>query len=180
MLMAVALASGSFVLAGILSSSADRQLVDKASLYIGSDLAINLIGSAEAPAAIADRATVVRRLDTTLDGDPVDVLGIDLETFARAVNWRDDAASRPLAELLDEIRWHGEGAIPAVLVADDAPDIGSTLVVETGANRSEVVAAGRRRCRVLPRVQAGHDAGRGRSVGVGRRRTGGGHLDLGA
>jgi hypothetical protein len=139
MLTAVALASGSFVLAGILSASADQQLTDKASLYIGSDLAINVIGPADVPSSVADRATAVQRITITLNGDPVDVLGIDLDTFERAVIWRADAASRPLSKLLQEIRWTDDGSsIPALFVGDSPPAVGTTLVVEAGANRQEI------------------------------------------
>ena len=138
MLLAVALASGSFVLAGILSASADQQLVDKASVYLGSDLAINLNGAAEVPASFADRATAVQRVDGNFGDVAVDVLGIDPNTLAAAVHWRDDAADQSLNDLLDSIRWHeGDTVVPAIVIGDGAPDVGQSLVVVSGAARRE-------------------------------------------
>lgn len=139
MMLAVALASGSFVLAGILSSSAQRQLHDKASLFIGSDLAINLNGTAPVPHGLVGQATSVGRTAVSTDdpsvSDPVEVLAIDLDTFADAVTWRDDASDASLDELLDLLRWQpGDTRVPAVAVADDLPAMGAELRVTSGAD----------------------------------------------
>jgi len=115
---AVALATACSLLAVVLTRTAQRELDDKATIFVGSDLAMNVKETAVVPSALADRATAVVRLVGDLDGRKVDILGVDPATFARAVHWSDRASTRSLPSLLDAIDAPTAPAdgIPAIVV----------------------------------------------------------------
>jgi len=123
MVLAVALAAACFTLAGVLSASAERELVDKSSTFIGSDMSIAVQGAAAVPTGLVDRATVVVRMDGRMNGVSVDVLGVDPSTFERAAIWRRDASPSSLQGLLTsvgpaEIAADGSTTLPAIVVGD--------------------------------------------------------------
>lgn len=119
-LLASAFAAGCVVLSSTLLVSAQRQLVDKATTFIGSDEAVRLIDPIDLPAALTDRSTVVGRLDGYVDGANVDILAVDPDTFLRAVYWRDDPVLADLPDLLEQL-------------AD--PDAAAVVVVGSAADR---------------------------------------------
>ncbi|MDO8364617.1 MAG: hypothetical protein Q7V88_17130 [Actinomycetota bacterium] len=131
---AVALAAGSFVAASALSEGARRQLVDKADVYVGSDLAVNIYDDPNLPADVAARSTFVLTADGKVDGKPVDLYGIDPATFAGVARLRDDASSRSLAELVGLIGQVGQvgqvaRGLPAALAVGRTFAAGDTVSV---------------------------------------------------
>jgi putative ABC transport system permease protein len=122
-LLATALAGGSFTLARTLTDSTAVLLHDKASTYIGSDLALTTRDVRPLPAALSANGTVVVRAEGHSGEQSVDVLGVDPVTFARAVHWRDDAGP-PLRDLLATLDAPSaaSGAMPAVVVGGALPD----------------------------------------------------------
>lgn len=103
LIAAVALATACSLLAIVLTSTAQRELDDKATIFVGSDLSINVKESAVVPPALADRATAIARLIGDLDGRKIDILGVDPTTFERAVHWTSTASSSSLPSLLRAI-----------------------------------------------------------------------------
>ena len=129
LVLAIALATGTYVVAGALTTSAEQTLKDKAATFLGSDLVVETVDPGPLPRQLADRATVVARRPLRSGDYGVDLLAVDTKTFARAVRWRDDAASRPLDGLLDDLRHSGAtgDAVPAIVVGRplDTPDLHS-------------------------------------------------------
>lgn len=117
-LSASAFAAGCLVLSSTLLSSAERQLVDKATTFIGSDASVRLVDPIDVPAALATRSTLVGRIDGRADGHVVAVLVVDTSTFLDAVHWRDDAELADLPHLLDLLD-DGDGS-DALVVGDVA------------------------------------------------------------
>jgi putative ABC transport system permease protein len=80
----VALAGYSAAVTGSLRLTLDA----KAAMILGSDTVATLSRPVEVPAAVADRATLVLRLDRVPVGDlQVDVIGVDPDTFGRGAFW---------------------------------------------------------------------------------------------
>lgn len=124
---AVSLAAGSFVAASALSDGARRQLVDKAAVYVGSDLAITVYDEPALPADIAARSTTVVTAGGKVGGDRVDVYGVDPAMFASVAVLRADAADRPLAALVELLS--GQGDAPAALAVGSELQLGDTVSV---------------------------------------------------
>ncbi len=118
--LASAFAAGCLVLSTTLLVSAEQQLVDKATTFVGSDLSVRIIDDIEMPAGLADRATVVGRVTGNVDGTPVSILAIDPATFAGAVHWKDDPELDGLPGLLERLAAAGDRA--GVIVVGDVPD----------------------------------------------------------
>ena len=138
LLLATALAVASLVSARVLTDSAVQALADKARTFLGSDVAIGVNEPADAlGAADAARTTTVARQDVRAGELSVQVLGVDLDTFARAAAWRGDEASTSLAGVLGRLRGSGaNGAVRAIVVGTALPETelrgpgGSRLAVE--------------------------------------------------
>ena len=94
-LLATALAAGSFTVATLLTDSTAVVLSEKAAVFLGSDLSIATRGISSLPPPFDSIGTVVTRTQGHSGSQAVDLLGIDPTTFARAVHWRDDASDRP-------------------------------------------------------------------------------------
>jgi hypothetical protein len=121
---AIALASGTYVVAGALTASAEQSLDDKAGVFLGSDLVLTTGDVSPLPEALADQATIVQRSLLRSGSYGVDLLGVDAGSFERAVTWRGDATGRSLASTLDAIQWDGrEGPVPAIVVGRDLDDL---------------------------------------------------------
>ncbi len=118
-ILASAFAAGCLVLSSTLLVSAQRQLIDKATTFIGSDQSIRLGESVSLPAVLADRATVIGRLSGKADDQIVSILAIDPSTFLRGVHWLDDPELDDLAALVQRLRVRGQRA--AAIVVGDLP-----------------------------------------------------------
>ena len=122
MVLATALAAGSFALAHTLTDSARTMLHDKATTFIGSDEAVTTDAVRPLPAPFDAYGTVVLRAQGHSGDRSVDVLGVDPATFARAVHWRNDAADRSLPSVLTTLSTAGStGATPAIVVGGTLP-----------------------------------------------------------
>ncbi len=97
--LAAAFIAGLAVLATSSTASAEQSLRDKSRTFNGSDLVVRVLGDGQVPAGLADRATIVRRLNVKDADGSVDVIGIDTATFGRGVHWLDGAAGRRLADV---------------------------------------------------------------------------------
>jgi hypothetical protein len=119
-LLASAFAAGCLVLSSTLLVSAERQLLDKATTYVGSDESIRVFDELGIPTSLSDRATIVGRTDGRVEGTSVAVLAIDLSSFLDAVHWRGDPELSRLPDLLEQLGRAG-ARTPAIVVGD-VPD----------------------------------------------------------
>ena len=122
LVLASALAAGSFAVSTILTDSAKNLLADKAGTYLGSDLIVTTSQVAPLPAGLADAGTVVVRTQAHSGDLSVDVLGVDPKTFARAVRWRADAADQSLDDLLAAVAHPSPGPLPAIIAGGKITD----------------------------------------------------------
>jgi putative ABC transport system permease protein len=124
-LLATALAAGSFTLAQLLTDSTASQLSEKAAVFLGSDLELTTRDITTLPAPFDKTGTIVTRSQGRSGSQSVDLLGIDHTTFALAVHWRDDAADRPLADLVNAVGTDDGSAlpdaVPAIVVGGTLP-----------------------------------------------------------
>ena len=127
-LLATALAAGSFTLARLLTDSTGVLLSEKATVFLGSDLLITARDVTVLPPPFDATGTVVARSEGHSGAQSVDLLGIDHSTFARAVKWRGDASDRSLEQLVTAVRLPGRQAtgastsVPAIVVGGSLPD----------------------------------------------------------
>ncbi|MFM2078271.1 MAG: hypothetical protein RJA49_2161 [Actinomycetota bacterium] len=129
-LAATFLAVGCFVTSVVLSASAERQLADKALTFVGADESIDVLDPIPVPEWLVGTATMTARIDGTVDGTPVDVLGVDSAELANAATLRGDAAGRSLNELVAGLGPAGpDGSLPALLVT--APSDWTAIDVRT-------------------------------------------------
>lgn len=123
---ASAMAVGVLVYAATLTLSLRTTLEAKARVAIGGDAAVNLNGDQPVPEALDGSATKVWRLK---QGDDVDVIGVDPETFADAAFWDDSFSSESLPALLDRLAPvdpAGGQRVPAIVAGGSLPE-GSTV-----------------------------------------------------
>ncbi|MEY2553887.1 MAG: putative transport system permease protein, partial [Ilumatobacteraceae bacterium] len=126
--LATALAAGSFTLARLLTDSTSVFLQDKASTFLGSDLAIVSHDILVLPAPFDETGTLVARAQGHSGTQSVDLLGVDRATFARAVHWRADASNYTLEQLLEGLApgtgtgFDASHPIPALVVGGTLPD----------------------------------------------------------
>ncbi|MGZ4738647.1 MAG: hypothetical protein ACXVLM_05350 [Ilumatobacteraceae bacterium] len=124
--LATALAAGSFTLARLLTDSTSVLLSEKAATFIGSDLSITTRDIPVLPAPFDTIGTVVTRTEGHSGSQSIDLLGIDQATFTRAVHWRDDASTRSLHELVTAVALApgqpSSEPVPAIVVGGTLPD----------------------------------------------------------
>jgi putative ABC transport system permease protein len=120
-LLATALAAGSFTVARLLTDSTGVLLGEKASVFLGSDLSMTTLNISTLPPPFDAIGTVVTRTQGHSDLQAVDLLGIDPKTFERAVHWRDDASARSLHDLIGKLGSSTAGPIPAIVVGGTLP-----------------------------------------------------------
>ncbi|HZX55188.1 MAG TPA: hypothetical protein VFE86_10935, partial [Ilumatobacteraceae bacterium] len=120
-LLATALAAGSFTVARLLTDSTSVLLTEKASVYLGSDLAMITRGATKLPAPFDATGTIVTRTQGKSGSQSVDLLGIDPDTFVHAIRLRGDASDESLAQLVDAVGKGGTPA-PAIVVGGTLPD----------------------------------------------------------
>jgi putative ABC transport system permease protein len=125
-LLATALAAGSFTLARLLTDSTSSLLSEKAAIFLGSDLQMTTRDNTALPPPFDATGTIVNRSQGRSGDQSVDLLGIDHNTFVRAVHWRNDASDSSLQELVDDVGVDddaaNEAAVPAIVVGGVLPD----------------------------------------------------------
>jgi hypothetical protein len=134
-MLATALAAGSFSVARLLTDSTSVLLEDKASAYLGSDLSVVSNDVQSLPSPFDRSGTIVARGQGHSGTQAIDFLGIDRATFTRAVHWRDDAADESLARMLDDLQPRQVGPTPAVIVGGSLP---TTAVESSTKHRFEI------------------------------------------
>jgi hypothetical protein len=97
---AVALAVGCFATARALADAGERQLADKAEVYVGSDLAVTLFDDPPDRLTWSDRTTLQLVAPGRVDGSTAQLVGVDRATFDQVARLRGDAADRSLADLV--------------------------------------------------------------------------------
>jgi hypothetical protein len=120
-LLATALAAGSFTVARLLTDSTSVLLTEKAAVYLGSDLAMITRGVTDLPPPFDATGTVVARTQGKSGAQSIDLLGIDPDTFTRAVHLRGDASDESLSQLVEKLKAGGTPA-PAIVVGGTLPD----------------------------------------------------------
>ena len=80
-LLATALAAGSFTVARLLTDSTSVLLTEKAAVYLGSDLTMITRGVSDLPPPFDATGTIVARTQGKSGSQSVDLLGIDPATF---------------------------------------------------------------------------------------------------
>jgi len=136
-IVAVSLAAGSFVAASALSDGARRQLVDKAAVYVGSDMSIAVFDEPDIDADLAARSTTVVTVRGKIDGTAVDLYGVDPVAFPSVATLRSDASSRTLPELVALLS--RQGATPAALAVGSDLAIGDTLSITLAGSKQPLV-----------------------------------------
>jgi putative ABC transport system permease protein len=127
-LLATALAAGSFTLARLLTDSTSVLLSEKAAVFLGGDLSLATRDVKVLPPPFDNTGTVVTRSEGHSGSQSVDLLGIDPATFARGVHWRNDAADRSLEQLVAAVQLPGgqtpgtSASVPAIVVGGSLPD----------------------------------------------------------
>jgi putative ABC transport system permease protein len=161
--LALALTAGSVLSVGILlyatvvADSARATVVAKATIGVGSDMAVFLVGDdiPKVPDDIARRSTpVLRSAGTALTDDEegeqphVGLLGIDRATFARGAFYdRTFAGGRSLAKLLDSLDAHPTNPNAVNVIAADAAAVPDAFDLDTGSGEPIPI-------RVVTRAQA--------------------------
>jgi putative ABC transport system permease protein len=109
---------GLLVYSATLVSSGTTTVDAKALVFVGSNTATPLGPASDAPEGLSFPTTVVRKIQGAyLDNlDPVDVLGIDTETFASAVFWEESFSDRSIKELMHDLRGSREDRLRAFVV----------------------------------------------------------------
>jgi hypothetical protein len=124
--LAVGLVIGSVAMSTMLTDSATAMLREKASTFLGSDLVVGVNRAEPLPAALASKATLVLRASTNDDGTSVDVLGIEIGSFARVVG--PNPSDRDVASLVASLEGSDDvaaanaivvhGVLPTATLAD--------------------------------------------------------------
>jgi hypothetical protein len=127
---AVALAAGSLITATALSEGAQRQLREKAEVYVGSDLAVMLFDDPTLPADVAARSSLVWTTRAKADGGRVELWGIDPATFANAARLRDDGSDQSLSEMVALLSTSSAGEVPLAIAAGGGLEVGDQVALE--------------------------------------------------
>ena len=111
---AVGLAAGLVVLSSSFVVSIDRATAAKAATVVGAESRVDTLDAIDAADLPAD-STLVRTTTTKVGDVTVDVVAIDPETFASAVEWPDEFG-RSAAEVVDALGPRAGDGIPAIVV----------------------------------------------------------------
>ena len=149
------LAAGCFTVASALAAGAERQLADKAQVYVGADLSVDLFDPLEVPADWQGRATIISKTRVKYGDTRADLVGIDRSEFADVATLRADGADQSLDDLVSAITpvgigiWAisvgGEHAVGDV-VAVEVPGIADPVPVSVAAT-ADFFPRRSRRCR---------------------------------
>lgn len=128
---AVAVPVGVFGYAVTMTATTQQTLEAKAQVFVGSDRAVSTFDEAVSTPALNGISTrVLRYQDVTIGGAPAQVIGIDLDTFARTAFWDSRFADLPLDDLLRLLATRDEaGAVPVLAVGATAGE--QSLVFES-------------------------------------------------
>ncbi len=143
-MLATALAAGSFTLAQLLTDSTSVLLSEKAAVYLGSDLEMTTRDVTALPPPFDATGTIVHRTQGKSGAQSIDLLGIDHTTFVHAVHWRDDASDRPIDELVDSVGFTGAvtaGPVPVIVVGGTLPDTQLQSLIRRPMNVETVATA---------------------------------------
>jgi putative ABC transport system permease protein len=140
-LLATALAAGSFTVARLLTDSTSVLLSEKAAVFLGSDLSMTSRGVTALPPPFDATGTIVTRTQGHSGSQSIDLLGIDRATFARAVHWRDDASNKSLDELVAAVDPNKPGPPPAIVVGGPLPDAQLTSLTQRPLEITPVATA---------------------------------------
>ena len=102
------LAAGCFTVASALAAGAERQLADKAQVYVGADLSVEVFDPVDAPPAWEARSTVITKTRVRYGETRADLVGVDRSRFADVATLRSDGSSQSLDELLATITPRGD------------------------------------------------------------------------
>ena len=122
------LAAGCFTVASALAAGAERQLADKAQVYVGADLSVDLFDPLEMPADWQARATIISKTRVQYGDTRADLVGIDRSEFADVATLRADGADQSLEDLVSAITPVGIG-IWAISVGGEHA-VGDVVAVE--------------------------------------------------
>jgi putative ABC transport system permease protein len=130
---------GLLIYSATLVSSGSTTVEAKALVFVGSNTATPLGPASDTPEGLSFPTTIVRKIQGAYLGnlDPVDVLGVDPQTFAAAVFWEPSFANRSLEELMHDLRGSTEDRLRAYVVGS-VPE-GSTLSVGGATPELEVI-----------------------------------------
>jgi hypothetical protein len=132
------LAAGCFTTASALAQGSERQLADKAEVYVGADLAVDVFDPVDIPASWEPRTTLISKTRVKVGETRTDLVGIDETRFGDVATLRGDGASLSLDELVSEISGGArDGALPAIGVGADVA-VGDVLSVEVPGNTEAV------------------------------------------
>lgn len=139
---AVSLASGSLITATALSDGAQRLLEEKATVYVGSDLAITLFDDPVLTPDVAARSTLAwtTKAKWAADGsnNGIDLWGIDPATFTNAARLRDDAAPQSLATMVGLLAEQSAAGPPPAIAAGGSWAVGDIVAIEVAGSDEPV------------------------------------------
>jgi hypothetical protein len=132
------LATGCFTTASALAKGSERQLADKAEVYVGADLAIDVYDPVDIPASWEPRTTLISKTRVKWGETRAELVGIDQARFADVARLRADGSSLSLNELVSEISTGAaDRELTAIAVGADVA-IGDVLSVEVPGNTEMV------------------------------------------
>ncbi len=105
-----ALPVATLIYASSLTRSATSTIDAKGKTFIGADIATPVFDLIEPPGTLAPVSTVVIKTERAeLNGETVDVLAIDHDTFGLGAFWEEEFASVPLQTILDGVHGDSDG-----------------------------------------------------------------------
>ncbi len=127
---AVSLASGSLITATALSDGAQRQLVEKAQVFVGSDLAVAVFDDPVLAPEVEARSTLALTARAKYHGDRVDLWGIDPDTFTNAAVLRYDASNLSLRGLVSLLDPPSADGLPSAIASGGTWVVGDVVSLE--------------------------------------------------
>jgi len=120
-----------------LTRSTETTVQAKAKTFIGADVRTPIYRMEPLPTRLDTTSTLVRRADRVdFEGQQVDLLAVDTETFARGAFWDSRLSEQPLDELLEILEQRGPDL--AAIVANAEPTV-ERGIVEVGRFEVPVV-----------------------------------------
>ncbi len=128
-LMAVALAAGCLTTARALADASQRQLLEKATLFVGADLAIPLFDRPQVPRDWSDRTTVLLSVGARVSGVSAEVVGVDPSSFASVADLPDGAGSHSLPELIAQLQTSADDLVPTAIAVGSRARAGDLVAL---------------------------------------------------
>jgi hypothetical protein len=149
---AVAFCLATFVYSSMLSTSIDASLQAKAHTFVGADQRVGLTDVPKLDAQLASHTTVVTRGQGHYAGQPVTVLGVDPQTFAKIAYWQHGFAGQSLSRLLSSLQTRPNGPLPVLVAGDAAASRHGQLGIDQGAATAATVVGV---AKLWPSMQSG-------------------------